>query len=245
MKPRWTFAFLGALLAGTLAAPRAAAQEGALVLRITRTFGYGFGSDIQGSFALTAEGPADLVRVRFYVDESLLADDPEAPFRAQLHTGDFPMGIHSLWAEGDRSGGGGLVSNSIEANFVSASAGWDMAGSMLAPVLIVVGLAMGVSVLFTAVSGRRYRPGVYGSAGGAVCPRCSLPMSRNWFSPNFGRGKLERCPHCGKWSVVGRASTQALSEAEVRLGNAGMPPRDTRTAAEDLKRKIDDSRFTD
>jgi hypothetical protein len=212
---------------------------------MSRTFGYGFGSDIQGSFALTAEGPADLVRVHFYVDETLLADDPQAPFRTQLHTGDFPIGIHSVWAEGDRPGGGDLVSNSIEANFVSASAGWDMAGSMLAPVLIVVGLALGVSAVFAAVSSRRYRPGVYGSAGGAVCPRCSLPMSRNWFSPNLGWGKLERCPHCGKWSILGRASVQELAEAEARLGNEGTTPRDARTAAEDLKRKIDDSRFTD
>jgi hypothetical protein len=64
-------------------------------------------------------------------------------------------------------------------------------------------------------------PGQYSLAGGAVCPRCELPYSRKTFSPNLLVGKLERCPHCGKIAVVGRASPSALEAAEARLSEQG------------------------
>ena len=49
-----------ALLAvGSLPTP-ATAQDGSLQLKLRRTFGYSGGSEIQGSFLLSAEGPGDL-----------------------------------------------------------------------------------------------------------------------------------------------------------------------------------------
>ncbi|HSR48844.1 MAG TPA: hypothetical protein VLL77_12755 [Anaerolineales bacterium] len=236
---------VAALAAAVVAVPLGAdAQEDTLALRLRRTFGYAFGGDIQGSFELIAEGPVDLRRVRFFVDDSLLAEVAEAPYRARLHTGDYPLGPHRLWAEGDRQSGGRIISNEITANFVSASSGWDAAISMLKPVVLIVVVAVGVSSLFVFFASRRYRPGVYGTSGGAICPRCSLPLPRHWFSPNLVRGKLERCPHCRKWSVVPRARPDELEAAEARWRGEAVPASDSGDPGERLRRQIDDSRFT-
>ena len=89
--------------------------------------------------------------------------------------------------------------------------------------------------------------GQYSIAGGAICPRCTLPYTRNTFSPNLLVGKLERCPHCGKVAVVRRASPADLEAAEARLA-AGAAPGEApaeMSEAERLRRQLDDSRFED
>ena len=57
--------------------------------------------------------------------------------------------------------------------------------------------------------------------------------------------KLERCPHCGKWALVRRASAEDLSEAEARLRAEGEP--EERPAelseAEKMKKMLDDSQY--
>lgn len=242
---RWRLVALAVLAAAAVAIPVGSdAQEGGLTLRLRRTFGYGFGRDIQGSFELTAEGPVDLARVRFFVDDSLLSEVPAVPFRARLHTGDYPLGPHRLWAEGDLRSGRQVISNEITANFVSASSGWDAAVSMLKPVLLIAVLAVGVTGLFVLLASWRYRPGEYGGSGGAVCPRCSRPMPRQWFSPNLVHGKLERCPHCRKWSVVPRATREELEASEARWRGEAILASDSGDPGERLRRQIDDSRFT-
>ena len=222
----------------------ASAQAPALELRLHRSFGYSWGGDIQGSFLLTATGPEDLSRVTFYVDEAVLETATAPPFQARLHTGDYPLGEHRLRAEGTSADGSTLVSNEIVADFVDPRAGWETAGALVLPILVIVGAVIAAGAIFTAISGRRYKPGVYGSSGGAICPNCSLPMSRHFLSPNLGVGKkLERCPHCGKWSRVARAGAAELAEAEARLLGEGLsqPTADSEAAA--LRRKVDESRF--
>jgi hypothetical protein len=221
------------------------AQDDSLQLKLRRTFGYSGGGDIQGSFLLTANGPEDLRHVTFHVDDELLELVNAPPFQARLHTGDFTLGEHRLWAEGTLGDGSRLRSNEISANFVDASAGWESAVRMLAPILAIVGLVFGGAVAFTAFSSRHYKPGVYGSAGGAVCPRCDLPMSRHFLAPNLGSKKLERCPHCGRWSRVPRASAGDLAAAEARLLGEGSPLVTPAAQAEALRRQVDDSRFVD
>jgi hypothetical protein len=44
-----------------------------------------------------------------------------------------------------------------------------------------------------------------------------LPLARHFLAPNIGLKKLERCPHCGRWSLVSRASAEDLVAAEARL----------------------------
>jgi hypothetical protein len=37
-----------------------------------------------------------------------------------------------------------------------------------------------------------------------------MPFSRSVLAPNMLVGKLERCPHCRKWAIVGRAGSADL-----------------------------------
>lgn len=87
-------------------------------------------------------------------------------------------------------------------------------------------------------------PGDYGLAGGAICPGCGKPFARHPLAPNLLAGKLSRCPHCGKWSVVARATPAALAEAEARKKTAG--PTDAGPALspeEKLRRAIEASKY--
>jgi hypothetical protein len=71
-------------------------------------------------------------------------------------------------------------------------------------------------------------------------------MARHVLSPNIGLGtKLERCPHCGKWSLVRRATNEQLAAAEARLWGGAEPQLSPERREEDLRRKVDDSRFLD
>lgn len=131
-----------ALLAVGLLPMTASAQDGSLQLKLRRTFGYSWGSDIQGSFLLSAEGPGDLEQVTFHVDDQVLESVSAPPFQARLHTGDYPLGPHRLWAKGTLDDGSEVVSNEILAEFVDPSAGWESAAGMLIPILVIVGLAI-------------------------------------------------------------------------------------------------------
>ena len=74
------------------------AQE--LQLGMSRDFGYGgFGNDIQGLFTLKIKNPpADLTRVEFYIDSTLMGEDTAAPFNLQFNTDSYPLGEHTFSA---------------------------------------------------------------------------------------------------------------------------------------------------
>ncbi len=233
------------LLALTLTAP-ALAQDTLpeLKIRLNRDFGYGgFGNDIQGLFTIKASGPDGLIQVEFYLDETLLATDIDAPFKIQFNTDSFDLGIHQISAVGLLANGTELRSNEITAKFVSGSNVLQTMG----PILGIIALVTVVGVVWPMLTGKKGQVGPigeYGAAGGAVCPRCKFPFSRPWLSPNMVVGKLVRCPHCGRWSIRARASLADLAAAEERLlashqegGPIAVDPEDS------LKRALDDSRF--
>jgi hypothetical protein len=98
--------------------------------------------------------------------------------------------------------------------------------------------------------GKKSKPvviGKYSLAGGAVSPRCKMPYSRHALSPKLVVGKLERCPHCGKWAIVRRASKADLGAAEERFRDDREEGKLEITQDEDeiLKRALEDSRFDD
>ncbi|MEK6256738.1 MAG: hypothetical protein N2C13_05405 [Chloroflexota bacterium] len=95
--------------------------------------------------------------------------------------------------------------------------------------------------------GSGFEPGKYSMAGGAVCPRCALPYSRKTLSPNLVLGKLERCPHCGKIAIVGRASAADLQAAEARLTSPSQDdvPQGEESRPDSLRQQLEDSRFED
>jgi hypothetical protein len=62
-------------------------------------------------------------------------------------------------------------------------------------------------------------------------------------SPNLLVGKLERCPHCGKWALLPRASAEALRLAEERYAAEDEGTIQPLSEEEKLRRMIEDSRF--
>ena len=90
-------------------------------------------------------------------------------------------------------------------------------------------------------------PRNYGVAGGAICPRCGRPFARHLFAPKMLLGKLERCPYCGKWSIVRAASRQQLAAAEAaELQQAASgQPMSAQFDQDQLRHDLEDSRFQD
>jgi hypothetical protein len=248
-------ALLSLLVLALLAPAGAAAQESELQLFVRRNFGYGGGSQIQGSFRMEAEGPDDLVRVTFMLDEQVVGTDTEAPWRVDFVTDSYALGWHTLAAEGETAEGRTLRSSERRFEFVPAAAGWEAAQRMLTPLAAVLGLValvvVGMSIL-SAVNNRRNpvplgAPRRYGVFGGAICPRCGRPFSRHWWGLNLVGGKLDRCDHCGKWSLVRAVPLEQLRAAEAaekrRAGGGAAPPPES--AEEQLRRQLDESRYTD
>jgi DNA-directed RNA polymerase subunit RPC12/RpoP len=54
----------------------------------------------------------------------------------------------------------------------------------------------------------------YGLRGGAICPRCRRPFAMHLWGMNLGISRLDRCPYCGKWSLVKSQPIARLREAE-------------------------------
>jgi len=243
-------ALLTLLLALLLFLPAPAlAQETGLSLTLHREMGFGgFSGDIQGTFSLIAEGPEDLAQVKFYLDDALLGIVEEAPYRLQFHTGNFEPGLHTMVAVGALDDGTELRSEEIARMFLSGEQARDKTFEMVIPLLVVVGLlalAGTVVPLLLGRKGKQYAIGEYSQAGGAVCRRCQMPFSRHAFSINLLTGKLERCPHCGKWQLARRASPQELAAAEGRLraDNQEGQPAAVQSEEEKLRQMLEDSRF--
>jgi hypothetical protein len=64
-------------------------------------------------------------------------------------------------------------------------------------------------------------------------------------SPNLIVGKLVRCPHCGKWGILPRASSAELEAAEARLAQENQGTLEAPHEEQRLRRMLDESRFED
>jgi hypothetical protein len=228
-----------------------------LQIGLRRDFGYSSGTGkIQGTFTISASGPSDLARVVFYLDGQPMGDVQQSPFLLRFSTDSFNLGEHAFSALGYTSSGRKLESNSITAVFVTAKEGWEAGLKILVPILSLVfgvTLLMIVGTVFSSgLMGKKLKdlaPGAerqYGIVGGAICPRCQRPFSRHLLSPNMVVGKLERCPYCGKVSVVAARSLAELRAAEAAelTAAAGTPVNGT-SPDEQLRKELDDSRFQD
>jgi hypothetical protein len=225
----------------------AAAQGEGLELGLSRDFGYGAGRDIQGLFTMHVDEQAGVTEVSFLIDGEVVAIDDEPPFEFQFSTGDYRLGVHTLAAVGALEGGGEIRSPERTVEFVSADEGWKTVLRIAGPVLVIILLASVIGIVGPLVLDRKgtgFQRGVYGLAGGAVCPRCGLPFSRHSLAPNLLLGKLERCPHCGRWSIVRQANRAELEIAEARFDadaeQGALRPDDE---AERVRREIEDSRY--
>ena len=228
--------------------------EPVLELDLNRLFGYGgFVGDIQGTFSMVAEAPDgfELVEVQFYIDETMIGSVTEDPFKVTFKTGDFDPGLHELYAVGFLADGTELYSNKYTRKFLSGGDAMGTASDILIPLFVVIGIVALIGVVGPLVLGKKGKQKPIGeysvAAGGAVCPRCKMPYSRHTFSPNIVVGKLERCPHCGKWAIVRRATPAELAEAEERLRADSQEGVKDFTPDEDeaLRRALDESQYDD
>ena len=235
--------------------PVLAQSEGELVLRLSRDFGYSSGTGkIQGTFSMKVSGSDDLVRVDFYIDGEVIGEANEAPFRLRFKTGSYSLGVHTLSAVGTTSDGREFRTNEHRREFVSAEDSWRGGLGIALPIL---GLVAGVTVLsfvipFLMGRGKKSSlplgaPRSYGALGGTICPKCGRPFARHFWGLNIVVGKLDRCPHCGKWSIVRRASPAELEAAEaVELEMTGEGEQVTGLSEEEkLRRDLERSRYED
>jgi len=240
------------LLVGGLAlvlAGSAWAQEGDMRLSMRKDWGFSLGGQIQGLFTLSATGAQDITWVSFELDSKELAAVTQPPFTLQFSTDKYPSGRHTFSAIGRTSDGREFKSNTINVELVSAGAAWQATQRIMIPLLALVGLVIILTTAGQLVLGRGQRhlePGAprnYGIRGGAICPKCGRPFVLSLFSLNLVTRKLERCPYCGKWSLVRSASREALSAAEAAGVEAAKPAVPEPSLEEKLRRQIEDSRY--
>lgn len=253
--PRKLIALCLLLSAFCLLPPSVWAQDPELTLYVRRNYGYGGGSQIQGSFRMEVTGPENLAAVTFKVDDRVVGAVTQAPWRIDFQTDDYGYGWHDLTAIGQTSDGRALSSNVRRFEFVSASEGWKAAGAIMVPMFSILGLVLLAGLLsafWPNITGRKANvplgaPRQYGFFGGAICPKCQRPFSRHWWGLNAGLGKFDRCDHCGKWSLVRAESAARLREAEAAELQMAQPaaPLAELSPAEKLKKQLDESRFTE
>jgi hypothetical protein len=246
------------LLVSTLfAAHPALAQNGEeLRLRLNRDFGYASfgGNQIQGTFSMTITGPQDVARVVFYLDDQILGEDTEAPFSLRFVTDNYALGVHTLQAIGTTADGRELRSNVIRTEFVASGQGMDMAARIIGITFGVIFGGMALAFLFSNVLGKGKKtdlplgaPRRYGVLGGAICPKCNRPFAVHVYSIKLVVARFDRCPYCGKWSFIHRASHEELKRAEAAELEWASP--DQKVAAEkteaDLLKDLEDSRYQD
>ena len=223
------------------------AQETALQLRLNRDFGAGFGTNIRGRFSMIVEGPADLERVVFLIDDEIMAEQTSPPFRHQFQTENYATGPHTLRAIGFTSDGRELTSNQINRNFITSGESSQRLIYLVVPILLLV---VGARLLTSWISKRGQKDNtpvaINGAYGGAICPKCHKPFARHWWAPNLVSGKYDRCPHCKKWSFVSRAQPDVLQAAYEAMIQAEDVQKENITAVDDdesLRKRLDDSRF--
>jgi hypothetical protein len=242
-------AILIGLLAAVLAVGAAAAQDQSLTLSLSRDFGYGgFNGDIQGLFTMHVTGPASLVRVDFYIDDTKIGEVDQAPFNLQFKTDPYPVGVHSLYAIGFTTDGRQLRSPSITREFVSASASSKSTLTIVVPILVIVFGAMLLSALFPALTGRSRKKGRPGTAqsyrfGGGICPKCGHPVALPALGVHMLGSKLARCPNCGKLSMLRPVSVDKLQVAEEAWLSAAAPQVPGMTEDDKVKKELDDSKY--
>ncbi len=251
------FLLLVLMLSGMFGARPAYAQDDEeLRLRLNRDFGYASlnSSQIQGTFSIAVSGPSNLTRVVFHIDGQVLDEVDEPPFSLRFVTDNYALGIHSISAIGITEDGRELHSNIIRTEFVSAGQGSGTALVMIGALLGVIVVGIGIAFLFGNVLGKGKRtnlplgaPRTYGTLGGAICPNCSRPFAVHIYGVNLLVGKFDRCPYCGKWGLVRRASLNDLKQAEAaELETATQGQQIPAGKKEqDLLKELEDSRYQD
>jgi len=239
-----------------LTLPVFAQDSDELTLSVRRDWGFGGGSQIQGLFTMEATGPSNLVSVTFKIDSTVVGEATSSPFKIQFDTDDYLTGWHNLTAVSKTIDGRTLTSSARRFEFVSADYAW----SIVRRIILVVGGSVGALMLFgsavqflPSLLGKKPTPlplGAprrYGLKGGAICLKCHRPYSIHLWSFDFVTRVLDYCSHCGKWSLMRRATPGGLTAAvadELAMAQPEMPVAEA-TPEEKLRRQLDESRYVD
>jgi hypothetical protein len=224
------------------------AQMEQLVLKMSRDWGYGgFNGDIQGLFSMRVTGPADLLRVAFFIDEIKIGEVATSPYNLQFTTDNYSNGVHELYAIGYSQRGIEYRSNVITANFVPK----QFTTKIILPVLGVILAAVLLSSLGPLLATRGKRISIplgaerkYGAGGGGICPNCHRPFALPLLSAHLGFSKLAACPFCGKWNLVRVESITKLRGAEKAELDWEKPNHSSEISAEEeLGKELDDSKY--
>ncbi len=247
----WLFISTLFVLTFPLDASLAQNEQDTLEIRLNRDFGYaGFGNDIQGLFTLKATGPERLERVEYQLDGETIGSANEAPFRFQFQTDNYPPGVHTISAIGNLNDAKTLNSNEIVTEFVSSTNARTQTITIAGTIIVIVLGGMVLAAVIPILLGRKskssgFQPQNYGMMGGAVCPKCGKPFARHPWGLNLVVGKLDRCPHCGKWSLVARATPDQLRFAEENLQKNKQPELPISNDGDQLQRDVENSKYLD
>jgi len=197
------------------------AQGEEITLKFSRDFGFASGTGkIQGLFSMKVTSSEQLSEVVFYIDTESIGKAVVEPFNLQFNTDNFSPGVHTLYAIGHTIDGRELKTREEITEFLSPQDSKKATLTLIVPILGLSLIAVILSAVIPAFLTKKkgtLAPGTernYGAAGGTICPRCSRPFPRHVFAPNMLLGKLERCPHCGKWGIFRIYPIDLLRKAE-------------------------------
>jgi hypothetical protein len=242
-------AILITILVSLVIISAASAQGEELTLVLSRDFGSGgFNGDIQGTFSVKASGPANLERVQFFLDDTLLGEDAESPFAIQFITDNYPTGAHVFTAVGFTTDGKQISSKTISAVFVSKEEGSAAALKVIVPILVLVFAVKAISARSSTTNVRKGKKLPAGAPrsytfGGGICPKCQRPFGFQLLGINMLVGRLMPCPNCGKWSLMKRASISDLQAAELAELDKGKNQFFKNSEEEKRRKELDDSRY--
>jgi hypothetical protein len=225
------------------------AQDENLNLELARDWGYeGFSGDIQGTFTLKCSGPSNLTRVEFYIDGKKMGEATSTPFTLQFLTDNYPVGVHVLNSIGTTADGKQVRSQDITANFVSAAASSKFLLTITVPILVIVFGAVILSAVIPMITGRKQIKLPAGTQrnyrfGGGICPKCGRPFAFQPLGLKLPFIRYERCPYCGKFSLVKYTSMENLRAAEQAELEAEKPQVPEVPEEDKLKQELDDSKY--
>lgn len=232
------------------------AQQNDYRLNISRTFGYGNGSQIRGTFTLRIDGPGNMRSVKYIIDDQLIAEVTADPFTYSFQTTQYASGWHDLSAVIETNDGQKFTAPARRFDFVTAEEESSSMVGIIVPLLGGIVLVLVIVVLFQTIAFRKkplsnLAPGTprdFGMRGGTICPHCHRPYGLHWWAVRIGfRNRVDRCEFCGKWSIVrplGKSELDAAVSAEVVQAQTGQQI-PAKTEQDRLKEMIDNSRFTD
>jgi hypothetical protein len=230
------------------------AQESEYGIRLRRDFGYGAGSNVRGTFSVSLGGDeSQVAAVEFLIDGEVMAKVESAPFRFQFHTDDYGFGVHQLSARVFLHDGRVEITPTTGLNFVTPdderSGMVTIFGGLFGA--IVIGLLifwLVQKLVLKRKPGSSHQPDGaknYGLLGAAICPKCGRPFPRHIWGVNLLAGKLDRCEHCGKWSMTTRATLEELKAAEARDVQSLQGDKEHLPPKRDDKDALDDTRYMD